>query len=222
MRLSVWIFATFSSLTAASASADEFAVARDAIEQGNYVAAVATLESLAEKDDAGSLALLASLYQTSQGVPKDIERAIEFYKRAAELGHPEAQFNLGNIYLLGEGVKADEAWALTYYRQAASQGHELAARNMSQLYRAAGLEPPTFPAAATATPAPEDLARQEAEPGLRASHPRQRRHRKFPPMRSRPSDWRRHTGLKSVSILMMPWFDQGARSTPMGRPWRMP
>ncbi len=171
MRLSVWIFAAFSTLTAASASADEFAAARDAIEQGNYVAAVATLETLAEKDDAGSLALLASLYQIGKGVPKDIERAIELYKRAAELGHPEAQFNLGNIYLLGEGVKADEAWALTYYRQAASQGHELAARNMSQLYRAAGLEPPTFPAAATATPAPEDLARQEAEPEVTAAPP---------------------------------------------------
>ena len=165
MRLTIGIFAVYLALSA-TVVADDLAAARDAIANGDYAAAVAALERAAATDDDTALTLLAALHHRGEGVPKDTQRAVELYTRAAELGNAEAQFNLGNIYLFGEGVRADESWALTYYRQAAGQGHELAARNMGELYRAAGLEPPVF-----AEDAPDDVARAETEADVPTQSP---------------------------------------------------
>ena len=184
MRLKIWIFAACFALSA-TVDADDLAAARDAIANGDYAQAIARLEGAAAQDDDTALTLLAALHHRGEGVPKDTQRAIELYARAAELGNAEAQFNLGNIYLLGEGVKADESWALTYYRQAAAQGHELAARNMSELYRAAGLEPPVF-----ATTAGDDVTRIETE----ADVPTQ------PPVAEEPLAPTTRTGYKAEDV----------------------
>ena len=137
MRLKIWIFAACFALSA-TADADDLAVARDAIANGDYAQAIARLEDAAAQDDHTALTLLAALHHRGEGVPKDTQRAIELYTRAAELGNAEAQFNLGNIYLLGEGVKADESWASTYYRQAAlPAGRRPGARTRSPQYERA-------------------------------------------------------------------------------------
>ena len=184
MRLTIGIIAAYLALSA-TVAADDLAAARDAIANGDYAAAVVELERAAATDDDTALTLLAALHHRGEGVPKDIQRAIELYTQAAELGNAEAQFNLGNIYLLGEGVRADESWALTYYRQAASQGHELAARNMAELYRAAGLEPPVFE-----KDTPVDVARAEIE----ADVPTQ------PPVAEQPLAPTTRTGYKAEDV----------------------
>ena len=135
-----------------------------ALDAGDSASAVAVLEQAATEDGVAAR-MLASLYHRGEGVPKDLSKALDLYRRAADLGDAEAQFNLGNIYLLGEGIPADEAWALTYYRAAAKQGHALARRNMNQLYRAAGIEPPRFVATDTEESA-DSQAVEEAEPEL--------------------------------------------------------
>jgi len=41
------------------------------------------------------------------GVAKDAEQAVSWYRRAAEAGHADAQFNLGVCYSNGDGVAKD-------------------------------------------------------------------------------------------------------------------
>jgi len=42
---------------------------------------------------------LGHVYLRGDGVAKDAEQAVSWYRRAAEAGHADAQFNLGNMLL---------------------------------------------------------------------------------------------------------------------------
>jgi len=61
--------------------------------------------------------------------------ATEWYRRAAERGHADAQYNLGFMYLLGEGVQANPNEGLRWLRLSADQGDESAIRLIADLYR---------------------------------------------------------------------------------------
>jgi len=54
---------------------------------------------------------------------KPVEAA-ECFRRAAEQGHAEAQFNLGICYEDGDGVPWSYDEAVKWYSKAAEQGHE--------------------------------------------------------------------------------------------------
>jgi hypothetical protein len=57
-------------------------------------------------------------YTGSPGVPKDLYKAVELYKRAAEHGDPKAAFNVGRMYFFGEGVALNMATAADWFRRA--------------------------------------------------------------------------------------------------------
>lgn len=65
---------------------------------------------------------LGSHYEFRKGVEQDFEKAVNFYKQAAEQGHGEAQFNLGRLSRDGNGVECDLARAKHYFELAAGQG----------------------------------------------------------------------------------------------------
>ena len=67
--------------------------------------------------------------------PRDSARAAEWYRRAAERGHPDAQYNLGFMFLLGEGVQTDPDEGLRWLRRSAEQGDEQSIRLLTDLYR---------------------------------------------------------------------------------------
>ena len=67
-------------------------------------------------------------YRGQKGVREDRVKAFELYQKAAEQGHPEAQYSLGYMYAYGECTAKDEEKALFWYRKAAAQGHEKAGR----------------------------------------------------------------------------------------------
>jgi len=71
---------------------------------------------------------LAAMYATGDGVAKSDERAVRLYRKAAEKGVAEAQFNLGFMYLLGEGVQKDPAEARRWLELSAGQGYDQAAK----------------------------------------------------------------------------------------------
>jgi cell division protein FtsZ len=52
-----------------------------------------------------------------------MQNIIEDTMKAAEQGHADAQFRLGEAYRKGEGVPADKTEAVKWYRLAAEQGH---------------------------------------------------------------------------------------------------
>jgi TPR repeat protein len=55
-------------------------------------------------------------------IKKDIDKAVNLFHRAAELGSAEACRYLGNIYYRGEGLNEDETKAKQYYEKAAMRG----------------------------------------------------------------------------------------------------
>ena len=57
-----------------------------------------------------------------------------WYRRAAEAGHADAQFNLGYMYNTGEGVAQDYTEALAWYRRAAEQRHARAQSSLGSMY----------------------------------------------------------------------------------------
>lgn len=55
------------------------------------------------------------------------------WRREAQAGDPDAQYNLAYIYENGLGVPKDEAKALELYQQAANQGHPAAQNNLDAM-----------------------------------------------------------------------------------------
>ena len=63
----------------------------------------------------------------------DYKKAFEWWRAAAGLGLPEAQYSVGWCYYEGKGVKQDYDEALKWYRLAAEQGNSDAIAALSEL-----------------------------------------------------------------------------------------
>jgi TPR repeat protein len=61
------------------------------------------------------------------GITPDIREAAKWFRKAADQGHPEAQYNLGLAYANGQGVARDNVQALTWMN--------LAARRLGRIIR---------------------------------------------------------------------------------------
>jgi len=70
-----------------------------------------------------TLDLAAFYLHPPDGAAADVGRAIQHYKKAAELGSVGAAAMLGNIFANGVQGKPDYEQAVTWYRKAAEQGH---------------------------------------------------------------------------------------------------
>ena len=58
----------------------------------------------------------------------------DVHRKAAEQGHPRAQYNLGVLYANGQGVPQDFTEAAKWFRKAAEQGYAPAQNNLGSLY----------------------------------------------------------------------------------------
>ncbi len=74
------------------------------------------------------------MYGKGLGVPQDYADAVKWYRKAAEQGMADAQYNLGLKYDNGLGVPQDYAEALKWYRKAAEQGNASAQTNLGVMY----------------------------------------------------------------------------------------
>lgn len=68
------------------------------------------------------------------GVPRDLARAVDYYRKAASAGASIAQDNLGYMYEMGDGVAQDYAEAAIWYEKAALQGNSTAQTHLGCLY----------------------------------------------------------------------------------------
>jgi TPR repeat protein len=91
-------------LLASPAAADDFARGLSAYNAADYQSAFDAWYPLADENDANAQTALAFLYLKGLGVRQDDVRAADWYRRAAQLGQPQAQFFLGSLYYLGRGV----------------------------------------------------------------------------------------------------------------------
>ena len=89
------------------------------------------LKKLMDAGNAISFANMGSYYGKGEfGIPQDNGKAIEFFRKAAELGHAGGYFSLGISYEKGHGVAMNDKTAKKYYELAAINGHVKARHNL--------------------------------------------------------------------------------------------
>lgn len=69
-----------------------------------------------------------------RGYKQDYVQAVYWYRKAADMGHPIAQNNLGQMYNKGWGVEQNGSMAFYWWTRAAEQGHALAISNLGACY----------------------------------------------------------------------------------------
>ena len=77
------------------------------------------LEIKAGQGDARAQCDLGIIYEIGRGVPRNYEKAAEWYQKASDQGNALAQFKLGGLCLSGRGVPPDEAKGFELYQKAA-------------------------------------------------------------------------------------------------------
>jgi uncharacterized protein len=77
---------------------------------------------------------MARLHHIGGGMRKDEEKAVEWYRKAAEQGHGMAQYALGIMYERGDGVLPSKLAAAEWYHKAATRGVPVAQYNLGVMF----------------------------------------------------------------------------------------
>ena len=91
---------------------------------------ISHIKQQAEAGDAEAQFRVAGWFQKGHCLPKDYSEAMDWYRRAADQGHPEAQYKLARMYLNDKDVKKAEEW----YLKAAVQGYRPAQYDIAYKY----------------------------------------------------------------------------------------
>jgi len=89
----------------------------------------------ANAGDAATEDQVGLIYLNGDAVPKDVTKAALWFRKAAEQGLADAQYNLAGAYSDGEGVPLDYAQAAIWFRKAAEQGDAGAQINLGASYQ---------------------------------------------------------------------------------------
>ena len=76
----------------------------------------------AEQRNASADVSIGYLYIQGLGVTQDNVKAMQWFRKGADLGDPKGQFNVGALYADGRGVARDEVQARLWMSKAAAQG----------------------------------------------------------------------------------------------------
>lgn len=66
---------------------------------------------------------MGECYKNGEGICRDFVKAAEYYRKAAEKGYMEAQYELGRCYEIGLGLPSARHRASEWYVKAAERGH---------------------------------------------------------------------------------------------------
>ena len=99
-----------------------------------YAQSITELKSKAEGGDVQAQLALAKAYDLGEGVPRDEEKAVQWWEKAADQGNVSAQVSLGSVYSLGVGVPKNYAAAVRWWKKAAEQGDVTAEGNLGTAY----------------------------------------------------------------------------------------
>jgi len=70
-----------------------------------------------------------------QGGAQNYATALEWYEKAAILGHVKAQFDIGYMFYKGQGVIPDNMKAVEWYRESAANGYTAAQYRIGVMYK---------------------------------------------------------------------------------------
>jgi hypothetical protein len=74
------------------------------------------------------------MYATGLGTDRNEHEALEYYRKAAEQKHPDAEFNIGYWYETGQaGLKRDYNTAAQWYARASDHGNARARDALDRL-----------------------------------------------------------------------------------------
>jgi len=103
----------------------------------NYkdISYVKDLVKRVQKGDPEGQALLGFCYENGEGVPKDLKKAVHWYKQSAAQNNAKGQYYLAFCYESGIGVSKNLSKAAKYYNMAAQQGHENSQKDLADLLK---------------------------------------------------------------------------------------
>lgn len=81
------------------------------------------LEKAVAQNDDFAMMVLAGMYDEGKLVKRDIQKANELCRKAAELGNPNGAYNYAYAYEIGDGVDIDKGTAFKWMKKAAELGH---------------------------------------------------------------------------------------------------
>src|SRR6185295_7385653 len=130
------VFQTFLLLAVLTASNSALAANEESSKsQSMPESALQCCLAAAEAGDPVAADALGNLnYWGWRGVTQDFATAAKWFRKAAESGNPDAQYNLGVLSEEGLGVKQDYTEALGWYQRAAEQGIPEAYIQLSRLF----------------------------------------------------------------------------------------
>ena len=91
------------------------------------------LREAVQNGDPAALFEIGKRYTDGVGYEKDLQKAAEWYERAANLGFAPAQYIIGNFNEKGLGVEQNPVVAAQWYEQAARGGNIIAMHNLAVL-----------------------------------------------------------------------------------------
>ena len=83
----------------------------------------------------GAQCVVGQAYQKGDGVPKDLTKALQWFRKSAEAGNTEGQRNLGHALAQGQGTPVDQVEAYQWLRVAAEKGDKAAKEDLADLTR---------------------------------------------------------------------------------------
>lgn len=109
-------------------------IGRLKLESEDYKEAASILEKIEKNNFAPALNLLGVMYNYGYGYDINLENALRYYKKAAVLGNPDAQFNIGQMYFEGGAIAKNFEEAFKWYSLSADQNYPLAKLQLATLY----------------------------------------------------------------------------------------
>jgi hypothetical protein len=152
-------------------------------------AVIKALAAAAADGDGQAMANLGFCYAQGQGVERDLEQAVDWYRKGAEAGDGRAMAVLGFCYEQGQGVERDWEIAFEWYRKGMDLGEEMAAAGLRRLQSVKALLSP----ASEPKPAIVDWARRH---GVEfCSVP-------WADVAPMPGDWQDLIGADAIAVLV--------------------
>jgi len=86
-------------------------------------------------EDAEACVAVARQYEKGEGLPKDDNKAAEYFQRACDFGSVEGCGNLAAMMTQGRGVEYDPARASVLLKTSCNSGHMASCYNLGEMYR---------------------------------------------------------------------------------------
>lgn len=101
----------------------------------DYADSVKWAKLAAAQGNTEAMWVLALAYEHGRGVEENVDTALEYYRKGAELGNAACQHSLGCYFARGDYLKKDNKKAFELFQKSAAQGYGLAMKDLGRCYQ---------------------------------------------------------------------------------------